>query len=114
MDKKRHVIVELSLSLRGKVSAKAAYLVVRCSFTRIDFQIHVKVLSRMTVTYSVFKVVKTLLIGQINPIRLDGKVMNYVFNGYRRGKLVMSYWEWNLEERNSIKPRCIIFNESYH
>lgn len=45
-----------------------------------------EVYSRKTVTYSIFKVFKTLLIDKINLIEIDGKVMNCVSNGYLKGR----------------------------
>ena len=40
-----------------------------------------EVWSRKIKTYYILKVVKTLFINQIKPIRLDDKVVDYVLNG---------------------------------
>lgn len=47
--------------------------------------------------YFILKVVKALPIDQIKLIQLYGKIVNYVFNGYSRGRKGYEHWEVKFE-----------------
>lgn len=57
-----HFTTEYSLSFWGKDGAKAPYLVGRCLFTWIDFQMSTMVYSRKLGNYSYLKVIKFFLL----------------------------------------------------
>lgn len=70
------------MSFEGKASPKAAFLVGRSSFTRVNFQTPKVVYSINLENYSYTKVAKTLLVDRIKSNQHNDKVVDYVFNGY--------------------------------
>lgn len=70
---------EFMESFQDKTSAKVAYMIGRCLFTLIDFQMPTKVWSRTHVNF------KTLSFKQIKLVQLHGKIVKCVFDGYSKG-----------------------------
>lgn len=106
-----HLTVKLSWSFGGKDGTKVDYFRNMYSFTRIDFQKLMEVWSRKTITYSILKVIKTLLIDQIMPIQLNGKVVSCVFNGYIRSRKYYELLEVEPKRSKFINLKCMTFSE---
>lgn len=104
--------VGLPRSFWGKPSGKVTYLIDKCSFTLIDFEMPMKAWNRKLLDYSNLKVFRTFLFAHININQVVTKDVNYVFIGYPKGDKGHKLWDVKLGGSKFIINKYITFSET--